>query len=226
MSGTNPEKPPIPQEQQLYPPPPTGNNQQQHPPQYSSNEKSELQGQDQHFPPPPPGPPPANQPQFTHAPQSQQHYGDAQQQYQQPQFAQPPLGQNAPAQHTNEKPLPDYNPSQYGAGHHYQQQYDGPPGSAPDASGAYADPAAAHAAYTAPVATDPAGQKAHRGWGERLSQIGMKAAVPINALANKMGSQSFLPTTMDKECEKAAKILKSFCSKSSPPPLLSWHDPR
>ncbi|KAI8213505.1 hypothetical protein K4K54_001268, partial [Colletotrichum sp. SAR 10_86] len=54
-------------------------------------------------------------------------------------------------------------------------------------------------------------QKQHKGWGERLTQIGMKAAGPINAMANKMGSQSFLPTTMDKECEKAAKILQSFC---------------
>ncbi|KAH8888159.1 hypothetical protein GQ53DRAFT_614227, partial [Thozetella sp. PMI_491] len=38
-----------------------------------------------------------------------------------------------------------------------------------------------------------------------------KAAKPFNTLANKMGSETFLPTTMDKECDKAARILKSFC---------------
>ncbi|KAL0941511.1 DUF500 domain protein [Colletotrichum truncatum] len=217
MSWSGPnhsEKPPIQGEQQLYPPPPT--EQQQHQPQPGFSEKpsgtSELPGQSQqgqYFPPPPPGPPPANQPQFTHAPQSQQPQYAAppqQQQYapppqghqqQQQQYAQPPLGQ-----HTNDNPLPDYNPAQFGAGHHY-----------PPSGAGHADPAAgqAAAAFASTETTQP--QKQHRGWSERLTQIGMKAAVPINALANKMGSQSFLPTTMDKECEKAAKILKSFCKE-------------
>ncbi|KAL2755397.1 hypothetical protein ACRALDRAFT_2104779, partial [Sodiomyces alcalophilus JCM 7366] len=40
-----------------------------------------------------------------------------------------------------------------------------------------------------------------------------KAAAPINAMANKLGSQSFLPTTMDRECEKAASIIRSFCKE-------------
>ncbi|OHE92452.1 LAS seventeen-binding protein [Colletotrichum orchidophilum] len=213
MSGTNPEKPPIQPEQQLYPPPPTGDNSQQQPPQYSyghdqynpDQKSAGGPGQDQqHFPPPPPGPPPTNQPQFTHAPQQQQ-----QQQYAggtavpQQQYAQTP-GQQTP-----------YNPADHGAGHHYsQQQFEGPPGTGASGhaqSGPYTDPAAAHAAYITP-ATDP-NHKEKRGWGERLSQMGMKAAVPINALANKMGSQSFLPTTMDRECDKAAKILKSFCKE-------------
>ncbi|KAK2601854.1 hypothetical protein QQS21_004540 [Conoideocrella luteorostrata] len=39
------------------------------------------------------------------------------------------------------------------------------------------------------------------------------AAAPINSLAHKLGSQSFLPETLDKECDKAASILKSFCVK-------------
>jgi len=43
-----------------------------------------------------------------------------------------------------------------------------------------------------------------------LAGWGSKAAAPLNALANKMGSESFLPTTLDKECEKAARILRSF----------------
>ncbi|KAK1961756.1 hypothetical protein LY78DRAFT_740734 [Colletotrichum sublineola] len=207
MSGTNPEKPPIQPEQQLYPHPTTddAHHQQHQPPQYTSgatqynpDQKSELPGdhvgQGQHFPPPPPGPPPANQPQFTHAPQSQQ----------QQQYTQTPLGQHATGLQHTEAAVPGYNPADHGAGHHYAQ-FNGPPGTQ---SGAYADPAAAHAAYIA----DPSStHKEKKGWGERLSQFGMKAAVPINALANKMGSQSFLPTTMDKECEKAAKILRSFC---------------
>lgn len=54
------------------------------------------------------------------------------------------------------------------------------------------------------------------GWGDRLSALGMKAAVPFNTLAEKLGSETFLPTTMDKECEKAARILRSFCSMVSP----------
>ncbi|PTB63623.1 hypothetical protein BBK36DRAFT_1125537 [Trichoderma citrinoviride] len=41
----------------------------------------------------------------------------------------------------------------------------------------------------------------------------MKAAAPINSIAHKLGSQSFLPETLDKECDKAATILKAFCKK-------------
>jgi lipid-binding SYLF domain-containing protein len=52
-------------------------------------------------------------------------------------------------------------------------------------------------------------------WSQRLSGLGSKVAGPFNALANKLGSEAFLPMTMDKECEKAARILRGFCSKSS-----------
>lgn len=34
---------------------------------------------------------------------------------------------------------------------------------------------------------------------------------PINRLSNKLGSEAFWPTTLDKESDKAARILKSFC---------------
>ena len=51
-----------------------------------------------------------------------------------------------------------------------------------------------------------------KAWSDKLHKLGHKAAAPINAIANKIGSQAFLPTTMDKECEKAAAILLSFCS--------------
>ncbi|KAJ0300616.1 hypothetical protein Brms1b_012732 [Colletotrichum noveboracense] len=194
MSWSGPshnEKPPVPtgehHQQQTFPPPPT-------------DQKTELpagqQGQQPYFPPPPPGPPPANQPQYTHAPQTQQ---------QQPQYgAAAPPQQYAPPP-AQQQHQADYNPAQYGgAGHHYT-----PPGA--DHTDPAASQAAAAFAATAPEATKP--QKQHKGWGERLTQIGMKAAGPINAMANKMGSQSFLPTTMGKECEKAAKILQSFCKE-------------
>lgn len=38
-----------------------------------------------------------------------------------------------------------------------------------------------------------------------------KLGGPVNRLSNKLGSEAFWPTTLDKESEKAARILKSFC---------------
>lgn len=55
------------------------------------------------------------------------------------------------------------------------------------------------------------GEKGNWGFGQRMHELGTKAAEPINAMANKVGSQAFLPSTMDKECDKAANILLSFC---------------
>lgn len=66
-----------------------------------------------------------------------------------------------------------------------------------------------------PPDSDGAPRKA--GWGQRFSMLGSKAAAPFNMLANKLGSETFLPSTMDKEVEKAARILKSFCSKCLAP---------
>lgn len=43
-----------------------------------------------------------------------------------------------------------------------------------------------------------------------------KLGAPINRLSNRIGSEAFWPTTLDKESDKAARILKSFCSKCSP----------
>lgn len=42
-----------------------------------------------------------------------------------------------------------------------------------------------------------------------------KLGAPVNRLSNKIGSEAFWPTTLDIESDKAARILKSFCSKSS-----------
>lgn len=42
-----------------------------------------------------------------------------------------------------------------------------------------------------------------------------KLGAPVNKLSNKLGSEAFWPTTLDKESEKAARILRSFCSMYS-----------
>jgi len=41
-----------------------------------------------------------------------------------------------------------------------------------------------------------------------------KLGAPVNKLSNKLGSEAFWPTTLDKECDKAARILRSFCSRN------------
>lgn len=43
-----------------------------------------------------------------------------------------------------------------------------------------------------------------------------KLGAPVNKLSNKLGSEAFWPTTLDKESDKAARILRSFCSMSQP----------
>lgn len=38
-----------------------------------------------------------------------------------------------------------------------------------------------------------------------------KLGTPVNKLSNKLGSEAFWPMTLDKESDKAARILRSFC---------------
>lgn len=38
-----------------------------------------------------------------------------------------------------------------------------------------------------------------------------KVGSPFNKLSNKLGAEAFWPTSLDKECDKAARILRSFC---------------
>lgn len=40
-----------------------------------------------------------------------------------------------------------------------------------------------------------------------------KLGAPVNRWSNKLGSEAFWPTTLDKESDKAARILKTFCSE-------------
>lgn len=43
------------------------------------------------------------------------------------------------------------------------------------------------------------------GWADKLG-------APVNRFSNRIGSEAFWPTTLDKESDKAARILRSFCS--------------
>ena len=45
-----------------------------------------------------------------------------------------------------------------------------------------------------------------KGW-KALDKLG----APVNRLSNKVGAEAFWPTTLDKEADKAARILKAFC---------------
>jgi hypothetical protein len=57
-----------------------------------------------------------------------------------------------------------------------------------------------------------------KGWG-----LFEKLGAPVNKLTNKIGSEAFWPTSLDHECDKSARILKSFCSKSPQPPFHAIH---
>ena len=46
---------------------------------------------------------------------------------------------------------------------------------------------------------------------DKLWATADKLGDPVNKLSNKIGSEAFWPTTIDKESDKAARILKSFC---------------
>lgn len=115
----------------------------------------------------------------------------------------PPPGHNGLAMNPNDRPVPDSN----------SELYDDTPSTHSEAKAqAQAHPPTetqqtAH--QVPPPDSDGAPKKA--GWGSRFSAWGGKAATPFNMLANKLGSESFLPDTMEKECEKAARILRSFC---------------
>ncbi len=125
----------------------------------------------------------------------------------------PPKATGLPQQHPNETPLPEptiptYNPA--------DPQYAAPPSDDADIYGA--TPTEDKLSPLAGAATHAQTQDAPAtkvGWGQRLAEWGTKAAAPLNVLAAKVGSEQFLPTTLDKECEKAARILKNFCSKWS-----------
>lgn len=70
--------------------------------------------------------------------------------------------------------------------------------------------------------TDAVGGSSKPTFKERFYQWSTKAGVPINKMTNKLGSEAFWPSTMDVECDKAARILKSFCSKFPKPKSVKY----
>jgi len=58
------------------------------------------------------------------------------------------------------------------------------------------------------------------GWADRLASPKSisTAAGPaaVNPANSKVGRELYWPTTLDRECDKAARILKSFCSTPVP----------
>ncbi|KAH8884880.1 hypothetical protein GQ53DRAFT_696673 [Thozetella sp. PMI_491] len=121
----------------------------------------------------------------------------------------PPPSQARPQQPPSETPHPDPTIPKYDSAH---PQYT-PSSVEEDIYGATPTeekpPVFSATGTAAPTAQEPPAAKVS--WGQRLAGWGTKAAAPLNALAAKVGSETFLPTTMDKECEKAARILRSFC---------------
>ncbi|KAK4149700.1 hypothetical protein C8A00DRAFT_18653 [Chaetomidium leptoderma] len=158
----------------------------------SSNEKqppanpAAQQGQQQYFPPPPPGPPPAQTTQARPA-----------------------------AAHTNETPIPDYDIPAYNPA---RPQFAPPPAAADDDDIYNASPTGENAprwGHHSHHAQAQGGDGESKKKSNRLSAFGeaftSKVAGPVNALANKLGSEGFLPESLDKECDKAARILSGFC---------------
>ncbi|KAI9652134.1 MAG: hypothetical protein M1829_001839 [Trizodia sp. TS-e1964] len=46
---------------------------------------------------------------------------------------------------------------------------------------------------------------------DKVWALADKLGAPVNRLSNKLGSEAFWPTTLDRESDKAARILSSFC---------------
>jgi hypothetical protein len=60
-----------------------------------------------------------------------------------------------------------------------------------------------------------------RGWAEKIAvPVGSRMSVATNGTTSaapaRFGRETYWPTTLDKECDKAARILKSFCCEFSP----------
>ncbi|KAH7146123.1 hypothetical protein EDB81DRAFT_947174 [Dactylonectria macrodidyma] len=77
-------------------------------------------------------------------------------------------------------------------------------------------PPPASSAARVSIQEQPATARENRksGLSNRLHDLSAKIASPINGFANKLGCEAFMPTSLDKECDKAARILTSFCDGS------------
>ncbi|KAI0160067.1 hypothetical protein GGR52DRAFT_176902 [Hypoxylon sp. FL1284] len=223
LAGDAPQSHPVPPpqaHQNQYPPPPPG------PPPSSGVESQYFpppppgppptsQTHDQYPPPPPPGPPPANLDHQYYPPPPASH-GQGQPSPQDLYFPPPPSyseiegGVNV----TDEKPpiLPPRPLSSQGAYATPASQavpHFPPPPTSPTVSNSQQQQQQQHHGHAASAETSSSSSKS--GFGRKLYEWGVKAGVPINKLTNKLGSEAFWPTSIDKECDKAARILKSFC---------------
>ncbi|KAK6951514.1 hypothetical protein Daesc_006035 [Daldinia eschscholtzii] len=187
-----PGPPPATQVHDNYPPPPPG------PP------PSNL---DQHYyPPPPPGPPP-NQ---VHTSQEESNYSPP------PSYSE--IGDGPGLTVTDEKPpiLPPRPLSSQGG---QSAPHFPPPPTETSVPHAATGPHPHHhqqqqqqQQQPSETSTDaPSAPTTKAGFGRKLYEWGAKVGAPINKLTNKLGSEAFFPSSMDKECDKAARILKSFC---------------
>ncbi|ROV97782.1 hypothetical protein VPNG_08638 [Cytospora leucostoma] len=153
----------------------------------------------EYYPPPPPGPPPGHNGLAMH-PTTQSSSTDSHSElYDNPTPTQTQETASQPQQAAYQPQPAAYQQQQQ------QQQQQQPPYQTQDT------PHQAQQTPHQPPPPDSDGAPQKVGWGQRLSLWGGKAATPFNVLANKLGSEAFLPGTMDKECEKAARILRSFC---------------
>ncbi|KAG5982367.1 hypothetical protein E4U55_001997 [Claviceps digitariae] len=199
---------------------------------------SELGGNTSEWFPPPPGPPPSHTQNQSQNPTQPESQPDTTQGQQQPHFPPPPNqhDENPSSSHLNHgqqtsSSIPAaYNPAaatvaapaaQVGASDiHAQSTIDIHAQTTTDI----------HAQSTAPGQTQPAlleqsavhpqhhAETKHEhkrsSWGGRIkSMLSANVGAPINNLAHKLGCQSFIPESLDKECDKAASILRDFCTK-------------
>ncbi|KAI1125815.1 hypothetical protein F5Y10DRAFT_223460 [Nemania abortiva] len=185
--------------QDYFPPPPPG------PPPVSQNQKQE----EPYFPPPPPGPPPPT-------------IGYSHDDGQQHQYYYPPPPPGPPPGLTSDAPPPSYA-EEFGDGPAWdpdaKTHLPPPPPSAippalpprPVSSGMTFAPPPTSASQGGGSSTTSGGGSGGGGFGEKLYRWGIKAGAPVNRIANRLGAEAFWPMTLDLECEKAARILKSFC---------------
>lgn len=204
-----------------YPPPQPGDT-HQYPQMDAQHQYPPPPTDAQHYyPPPPPGGPPGyNAPSGT--PPNQQHYtplsggafhenitptGESH-----PQYPPPPAG-DPPHQH-QQQPYQPYQPTAWIP---EQNQYQPPPTGQTAAAGAATGAAAGSVAGTAQ--TSPHGKLSAWDKTRNTSKAGFdklwsgfeKLGVPVNKFTNKIGSEAFWPQSLDKESDKCARILKSFC---------------
>ncbi|KAI0117980.1 hypothetical protein GGR51DRAFT_555262 [Nemania sp. FL0031] len=202
--------------QDFFPPPPPGP-----PPVSSSPSSHEQQHQKQeepYFPPPPPRPPP---------PATDYGYGCGQQYY-------PPPPPGPPPGLTSDVPPPSYS-EEFGDGPALdpdaKTHFPPPPVTTAAAAAAAHPPALPPRPVSAGMMFAPPPTSASQGtssstgasgsgsgsgssgggFGEKLYRWGIKAGAPVNRIAHRLGAEAFWPMTLDLECEKAARILKSFC---------------